>query len=89
MTQSEQIEIFRFLIQERGYVVLRFDWPAPAGSVFTRFSNGVPLPQPFAVLSETDKSDWREQRRLTAKRFNFKWKVVPNPGKFFRRCLTD
>jgi hypothetical protein len=90
LTQNERrTEIFRVLIQERGYFVFRFDYAVRPGTIFKRFRTGEPLPQPFVVLAPTDRADWRAQQYLAQKLFNFKYTPVPNPGKFFMRCLTD
>ena len=72
--QAKLEECANFLLNERGYLVIGYYFGGCKVGQIIREVWNVRQDQPFRVIAETTRKDWKEQSRISSRRFDNEFK---------------
>ena len=84
----------RKVMERFGYIVIGTNARHPIGHVFRTVARGTSgtvheLPQPFAIIAQTDREDWRRQVQLCETMRPMHSEGNDIECRYFYRCTTD
>jgi hypothetical protein len=89
-TKEEAIECAKYLLANRGYIVLRTPpWGSLQVGGIVNSIWRIDVNQPFQVTAETTHADFEEPRRIVAPHIGRVFKAIPHTGEHYYRAVTD